>query len=336
MTMAKPTHRPTSAAGFFAVESAIDDLVTVRDWLRFGVSRFEAAGLVYGHGTRSALDESAFLILATLNLPIDRLDPWLEARLLRDERMRIFDVFEKRVLTRKPAAYLIGAAWIQEYRFAIDERVIVPRSFIGELILCDGLLAVIAEPDAIRRVADICTGSGCLGILAALAYPGAEVDAVDISSDALDVAARNVVDYRLEHRVQLVRSDLFSELAGRRYDLVISNPPYVRTAAVAAFPPEYQAEPTLAHLGGDDGLDVVRRILADVPHYLTANGVLVMEVGQERATLEAAFPDLPFLWLDTAESNGEVFALTASDIAPKPAIQRKSRSTPRNRAARGT
>lgn len=319
------------SARFDDIGSAVDDLVTVRDWLRFGVSRFEAAGLVYGHGTSTALDEAAFLILATLHLPIDRLDPWLDARLLRDERVRVLDVFEKRIVTRKPAAYLIGAAWIQKYRFTIDERVIVPRSYIGELLVENGLSTAVADPGRVRRVADVCTGSGCLAILAALEFAEADVDAVDVSSDALEVAARNVVDYGLEHRVQLVRSDLFEGLTNRRYDLVITNPPYVTAKAVAAFPPEYRTEPVLAHLGGEDGLDLVRRILSAVPDHLTAEGTLVMEVGQARAALEAAFPQLPFLWLHTAESEGEVFALQASDFAQRTETKRKTRTAPRSK-----
>ena len=299
----------------FDTSSAIGDLATVRDWLRYAVSRFSAARLVYGHGTSTALDEAAFLVLTALDLPIHSLDPWLDARLLRDERMRVLDLIERRIATRKPAPYLVGAAWIGDHRFEIDERVIVPRSFIGELLLRDGLGAVVAERGEVRRVLDLCTGSGCLAILAALEFPAAEVDAVDISTGALDVAARNVVAYELEQRISLQNSDLFSVLGTRRYDLVISNPPYVTAAAVRNFPPEYRAEPVVAHLGGEDGLDIVRRVLDAAADHLTDGGSLVVEIGRGRGALEAAYPDLPFLWLDTEDSEGEVFALSAADLA---------------------
>ena len=297
--------------------TAIDDLVTIRDWLRFAVSRFTAADLAYGHGTSRALDEAAFIILATLNLPIDELAPWLDARLARDERALLLDIIEKRIATRKPAAYLLGEAWIGGHRFSVDERVIVPRSFIGELLVRDGLAAVVADPGRVRSVLDLCTGSGCLAILAASAFPEARIDAVDISPAALDVAAANVAEHGLSDRIRLVCGDLFAGLDEAVYDLVLSNPPYVTAAAVAAFPPEYRAEPVIAHLGGKDGLDIVRRILAEAPRHLAPSGAIVVEVGDARAAVESAYPGLPFLWLDTEESEGEVFALQADDLAPK-------------------
>jgi len=290
------------------------DLVTLRDWLRFAVSRFNAAGLAYGHGTANALDEAAFLLLHTLRLPIDRLDPWLDARLLPSERAALRGIVEARIATRKPAAYLTGEAWVQGHSFRVDERVIVPRSYIGEL-LADGLSAVVADPQAVGSVLDLCTGCGCLAILAALAFPAARVDASDISEAALEVARANVADYGLEACVHLARSDLFSAHAGRRYDLILANPPYVGAAALAAFPPEHAAEPLVAHAGGEDGLDLVRRILAEAGAHLEPGGVLVMEVGTGRPTLERDYPRLPFLWLDTEASEGEVLALTAADLA---------------------
>ncbi|MCC7252316.1 50S ribosomal protein L3 N(5)-glutamine methyltransferase [Hyphomicrobium sp.] len=292
----------------------IDDLATVRDWLRYATSRFSEAGLAFGHGTETPLDEAAFLILSALHLPIDQLEPWLDARLTRDERAKVAGLIEARISARKPAPYLVNAAWIKGHRFYVDERVIVPRSYIGELLAEDGLSAVVADPEGVERVLDLCTGSGCLAILAALAFPNATVDAADISADVLEVAARNVADYGLAERVSLHRSDLFAGLGGRAYDLILSNPPYVTAAAVAAFPPEYQAEPQLAHLGGEDGIDLVRRILADAARHLVPGGALVVEIGQARDTLETEYPDLPFLWLDTEQSEGELFALSADAL----------------------
>ena len=294
-------------------QADIEDLLTVRDWLRYATSRFTEAGLVFGHGTETALDEAAFLILTALHLPIDQLEPWLEARLTRAERRRLSEIVTARIETRKPAPYLVGAAWIRGHRFTVDERVIVPRSYIGEL-LDDALSAVVPDPDGVERVLDLCTGSGCLAILAALTFPEAVVDAADISPGALEVAAKNVSDYGLGDRVTLHRSDLFSGLQGATYDLIISNPPYVTSAAVAAFPPEYAAEPELAHLGGADGLDLVRQILRDAPRHLAPGGMLIVEVGMARDRLETEYPDLPFLWLDTEQSDGEVFALSADAL----------------------
>jgi ribosomal protein L3 glutamine methyltransferase len=297
-------------------ESIEQHLLTVRDWLRYAVSRFAAAKLVYGHGTASALDEAAFLILSALHLPIDNLDPWLDARLLPAERKAVGDIVEQRISSRKPAPYLVNEAWVGGHSFYVDERVIVPRSYIGEL-LRDGLSGVLGDEPEIGSVLELCTGSGCLAVLAALAFGGATVDAGDISGDALAVAARNVGDYGLEDRVRLVQSDVFAGFAGKRYDLILANPPYVTDAAVAAFPPEYAAEPRIAHAGGADGMDVVRRILQEAGGHLEEGGSLVVEIGTGRPVLEAEYPHLPFLWLDTAESEGEVFALRAADLRRK-------------------
>jgi ribosomal protein L3 glutamine methyltransferase len=283
-------------------------LVTIRDWLRYAVSRFNGADLAYGHGTATALDEAAFLILRTLHLPVDQLEPWLDARLLESERQKLREIIERRISARKPAAYLLGEAWIGNHSFFVDERVIVPRSYIGEL-LRDGLADIVADANEIRRVLDLCTGSGCLAILAALAFPEARVDASDISPDALAVAKRNIADYGLEERIGLVQSDLFDGLAKRRYDLILANPPYVSAAAMEAFPPEYAAEPAIAHAGGKDGLDLVRRIIERSAEHLAAEGTLVVEIGTGRKILEREYPNLAFLWLDTAQSEGEVFAL---------------------------
>jgi ribosomal protein L3 glutamine methyltransferase len=289
-------------------------LVTVRDWVRYAVSRFNEAELAYGHGTSTALDEAAFLILHTLHLPIDRLDPWLDARLLPAEKLALRDIVHERISSRKPASYLTGEAWIGGCSFYVDERVIVPRSYIGEL-LADGLPGVVHDPMKVGRVLDLCTGSGCLAILAALAFPEAGVDASDISEAALAVARRNVADYALEDRIALVESDLFDRLGARQYDLILANPPYVSEESIAAFPPEYAAEPAIAHAGGRDGLDIVRRILRHAAEHLTPQGTLVAEVGTGRAILEHDYPHLPFLWLDTAKSRGELFALQRASMA---------------------
>ena len=294
-------------------QSPTDDLLTIRDLLRYAVSRFNAAGLVYGQGTTRALDEAAFLILETLHLAVDELEPWLDARLTREERDRLVALFEQRIATRKPASYLTSSAYIQGHRFFVDERVIVPRSYIGELLGGD-LAHLIGPPEDVGSVLDLCTGSGCLAILAALRYPNATVEAVDISGDALEVARRNVADYRLEERVRLYRGDLFAPLGRRRFDLILSNPPYVSAAAMAALPPEFQAEPALALSGGEDGLDLVRRILAGASRHLSPTGHLIVEIGTGQEALAAAYPELPFRWLDSEASEGEVFHLPAAAL----------------------
>ena len=290
---------------------------TPRDWLRYAVGRFTAAGLTFGHGATTALDEAAFLILEALRLPIDSFDPYADARLLAAERRRLLELIEARVETRKPAAYLVNRAYIQNVPFYVDERVIVPRSFIGELLFSDlvGEAGLIEAPEEIGAVLDLCTGAAPLAILAARVFPNAEIDAVDLSADALAVARRNVAEHGLEDRIRLFEGDLFAPLPERRYDLILANPPYVTEAAVASFPREYAAEPPLAHLGGADGLDVVRRILGQARRRLTPAGALVCEIGQGRERLEAEYPGLELVWLDTAESEGEVFLIAARDLA---------------------
>jgi ribosomal protein L3 glutamine methyltransferase len=297
--------------------SPADELLTLRDLVRYAVTRFAQARLVYGHGTTTALDEAAFMMLEGLSLPVDELGPWLEARLTRPERERLIGLIEARIATRKPAPYLVGRAYIQGVPFRVDERVIVPRSYLGEMMMTGALTqdgaGPIPDPFEVSSVLDLCTGSGCLAILAAMAYPNAAVDAVDLSKDALEVAKLNLADHDMEDRVHLIAGDLFKPLAGRRYDLIIANPPYVAKAEVDAFPAEYRAEPVMAHLGGRDGLDIVRRILAEAGDHLTPEGGLICEIGTGRDILEAEY-DLPFLWLDSAESEGEVFWLSAADL----------------------
>ncbi|MEP7208025.1 MAG: 50S ribosomal protein L3 N(5)-glutamine methyltransferase [Casimicrobiaceae bacterium] len=290
------------------------ELVSVRDWLRSAVSRFNAAGLAFGHGTTDAFDEAAYLVLHTLHLPLDRLDAFLDARLTADERQRLAGVLVRRIDERVPAAYLTHEAWLGEFRFYVDERVIIPRSFIAELVP-DGLAPFVGEPGQVGSALDLCTGSGCLAILLAHAYAAADIDAIDISPDALAVAQHNVADYGLADRVNLIASDLFANLGSKRYDLVVSNPPYVTGAAMEALPREYRHEPALALAGGDDGLDAVRTILRDAPRYLNPGAPLVMEIGHNRAALEAAFPRIPFIWLQTEGADDAVFVVTREDLA---------------------
>ena len=285
----------------------------VRDLLRYAVSRFNAAQLAFGHGTDNAYDEAAYLILHTLHLPLDRLDPFLDATLLQQEVDRVLALVERRVAERVPAAYLTREAWLADCRFYVDERVIVPRSHIAELIGA-GLDAWLPDPEAVDSALDLCTGSGCLAILLALAYPNAQVDAADLSVDALAVARRNVAEYGLQTRVRLVHSDVFSGLAGRGYHLIVSNPPYVTAASMRALPEEYRREPRVALAGGEDGLETVRRILAEAPHHLEPGGVIVVEVGDARAAVEAAFPHLSPTWLETREGADQVFLLELEQL----------------------
>jgi ribosomal protein L3 glutamine methyltransferase len=288
-------------------------LKTVRDCLRFAVSRFNEAELFFGHGSANAYDEAAYLILHTLNLPLDRLDPFLDAKLTQSELYDVLDIIERRTEQRIPAAYLTNQAWLGDLSFYVDERVIVPRSFIAEL-LREQLSPWIGDVERIHNVLDMCTGSGCLAILAAHAFPDAHVDAVDLSADALDVAQYNVTDYSLEDRISLIESDMFDKLEGKRYDLIISNPPYVDAPSVAALPQEYKYEPRQALGSGTDGLDATRVILEHAAKHLTSNGILVVEIGHNRDALEAAFPNLPFTWLDVSAGDEFVFLLHKNDL----------------------
>ncbi len=299
-------------------DERLDLFATPRDWLRYATGRFRSAGLAFGHGATTALDEAAYLILEGLHLPIDALDPFLDAKLLTSERRLLDALIEARATTRKPAAYLVNRAYIRGEPFYVDERVIVPRSFIGELLVTtlaeDNALT--GDPEEVSRVLDLCTGGGSLAILAARVFPNTTVDATDLSADALAVAKRNVGEHGLVERIRLLEGDLFEPVAGERYDLILTNPPYVDADAVAAFPPEYAAEPRMAHAGGEDGLDIVRRILAEAPEHLTPEGALLCEVGRGRERLLSDYPDLSFVWLDTEESAGEVFLVRAADLAP--------------------
>ena len=294
-------------------EQAQNELSTLRDLMRFAVSRFTEAGVFFGHGTDNAWDEAAYLILHTLHLPIDRLEPFIDARLTCDERREALKIIHRRINERLPAAYLTREAWLGDFRFYVDQRVIVPRSHIAEL-LREQLSPWVSDPWAVHRTLDLCTGSGCLAILAALAFPESTVDAVDISPDALAVAQRNVADYDLAARVSLVESDAFAGVAGRTYDVIISNPPYVNAESMAALPEEYRREPQLALASGQDGLDFVRIILREAAAHLNPGGVLVVEIGHNRDELERAFPETSFVWLDTSAGDRFVFLLRQEDL----------------------
>jgi len=297
------------------------DLVNLRDYWRYAISRFNAAELSYGHGTHNAVDDAAFLVLDSLDLPIDTLDPFLDAKLLPSERHLLAERIETRVATRKPSAYLTGRSYIQGMRFFVDERVIVPRSHIGEILFNEygGEFGstFLPDPFAVESVVDICTGSGCLAILAAKFFPLAAVDAVDLSADALEVAEKNRQAYGLEDQLTLHQGDLFGPLSGRKFDLIITNPPYVDHEAMDEFPAEYRAEPAMAHDGGEDGLDLVRTLLAEAPKHLNPGGGMLCEIGRGRDILEAEFPDLDFLWVETTEEEDAVFWITAEALGVK-------------------
>lgn len=286
---------------------------TVRDILRYAVTRFNTAKLSFGHGSSNALDEAAYLILHTLQLPLDQLEPFLDAHLLPEEIAALLQVIERRSIERVPAAYITNEAWLGTYRFYVDERVIVPRSFISELIP-EQFAPWLQLDQEVTAILDLCTGSGCLPVLMADAFPQASIDAVDISPAALEVARRNVDDYGLQDRITLIQSDLYSALPDRRYDLIVSNPPYVNTGSMDKLPAEYRHEPSLALAGGDDGMDLVRHIVAGAKQRLSPHGVLIVEIGNERAHAEAAFPNLELTWISTSAGDDMVFLLTADQL----------------------
>ncbi|WP_144372185.1 50S ribosomal protein L3 N(5)-glutamine methyltransferase [Vogesella urethralis] len=293
-------------------EEAASAFQTVRDLMRFAVSRFNEAELTYGHGTQNAYDEAAYLILSALNLPIQQLEPYLDARLLPGEVADVLALIRRRAEERVPVAYLTNEAWQGEFNFYVDERVLVPRSFIYEL-MGEPLAPWIEHPELVHRALDLCTGSGCLAIQMAHHYPDAEIDAVDISLDALEVASINIQNYGLEDRIQLIHSDLVEGLE-EPYDLIISNPPYVDAESVAALPAEYLHEPELALGSGEDGLDATHVILQNAARLLNPQGVLLVEIGHNRDVLEAAYPSLPFVWMETQSGDGFVFLLTREDL----------------------
>ena len=286
---------------------------TLRDVLRFATTRFNGAGLFFGHGSSNAFDEAAYLLLHTLKLPLDRLDPFLDARLLPEEVDALLKVVERRAVERVPAAYITREAWLGAYRFYVDERTIVPRSFIAELIP-QYFAPWVNEPENVANVLELCTGSGCLAIMLADAFPDAHVDAVDISADALEVAKKNVATYKLEDRLTLIQSDLYANVPDKKYDLIITNPPYVNSSSMSKLPMEYRAEPELALDGGKDGMDLVRKIVAGAAERLTDDGILIVEIGNEREFAEAAFGELGLTWLTTSNGDDMVFLLTADQL----------------------
>lgn len=292
---------------------AAHQLHTIRDWLRYAVSRFEEAGIFFGHGTHNSFDEAVWLIMSALHLPHDTLNNFLDAVITEAERRQVAQLIERRTVERIPTAYLVREAWLGEFKFYVDERVIVPRSFIAEL-LREQLAPWVENPEETTAVADICTGSGCLAILAAHAFPNAEVAGVDISEDALAVARRNVADYGLQDQVGLLPSDMLSALAGRQFDVILSNPPYVDAPSMDALPQEYRREPGLALASGSDGLDHTHTLIATAARHLHPGGLLIVEIGHNRAVLEDAYPGLPFTWLEVSGGDEYVFMLTREQL----------------------
>ena len=292
--------------------SAAQHLTTLRDVFRYAVSQFNAAELFYGHGNDNAFDEAAYLVLHCLQLPMDTLDTFYDAKLLPEEINAILALVHERIDTRKPLAYLTNEAFQGEFDFYVDERVLIPRSFIYEL-LGEPLTPWIEFPELVNNALDLCTGSGCLAIQMAYHYPAAHIDAVDLSLDALEVAAINVERYDLDERIQLIHTDLFEGIE-QTYDLIISNPPYVDAESVEALPEEYLHEPEMALGSGNDGLDATRDILLQAAKYLNPRGVLLVEIGHNRDVLEAAYPELPFMWMETSGGDGFVFLLTREQL----------------------
>jgi len=305
----------------------VAELATLRDVLRYAVSVFSAAGLHYGHGSSTALDEAVFLILETLNMPIDDFNAFADARLTAREKSLLGERIALRTEKRLPVAYLTGRSYLAGVPFRADARALAPRSFIADLLrspLFDGSddgLALVEDPESITSVLDLCTGGGSLAILAAYAFPDADVTGVDLSLPALELAAENVADHGLGDRVQLLRGDLFDSLEGATFDLIITNPPYVGREVMETLPAEFRHEPAMALDGGEDGFDIVHRILAAAADHLNPGGGLLCEIGTDREVLDAAYPHLPFLWLDTENSEGEVFWLTREQLLSRPTIE---------------
>ena len=286
---------------------------TVRDLLRYAVSRFNKEKLFFGHGSDNAYDEAAYLILHTLSLPLDRLEPFLDAKLQPSEIKDVMDIIERRVTERVPAAYLTHEAWLQGYAFYVDRGVIVPRSFIAELIV-DQFAPWVSDPDGIEDILELCTGSGCLAIMMADQFPNAHVDAVELSPAALSIAQTNISNYSMDDRIQLYHADLYDGIPEKQYQLIVTNPPYVNQDSMGRLPLEYKAEPSMALAGGFDGMDIVRRIVKTAGKRLTDDGLLIVEIGNEAEHAVAAFPELELTWLTTSGGDDRVFLLTAQQL----------------------
>ena len=287
---------------------------TLGDLIALAESRFRKAGLFFGHGTQNARDEAAWLVASAAKIAPDELNRVLGHIATKGESRRILTLIEKRITTRMPLAYLLGEAWLSGHRFFVDQRVIIPRSFIAEL-LDDGLRPWCPDPRLVKRVLDLCTGSGCLAILAAIAFPRARIDAVDISRTALAVAQKNVRAYGLENRISLIHSDIFKTLPLQEYDLIISNPPYVKAQSMRTLPPEYRSEPALALAGGSNGLDIVSRIVNEADRHLKPAGHLLLEIGHNRAAFERRYPRLPVTWLSTSSESDAVVWVAAEQLS---------------------
>ena len=297
------------------MDASREALQNVRDLIRYGVSRFNQSKLSFGHGSDNAWDEAVYLVLSALHLPPDQLEPFMDARVLPEERQKALQYIDARCDKRVPAPYLTHEAWLQGYAFYVDERVLVPRSPIAELLMTQ-LSPWVLDPYEVTSILDVCTGSGCLAIIAAHQFPEAFVDATDISAQALEVAQRNVAEHCLTDRLTLHHGSLFDPLpVSARYDLIICNPPYVNSQSMRALPPEYQHEPSLALAGGEDGMDLVRIILEQAPAHLNDQGILVLEIGHERAHFEAAFPELEPVWLDTTQASDQILLLTREQFS---------------------
>jgi ribosomal protein L3 glutamine methyltransferase len=297
-----------------STQALVEELTTIRDWIRYAVSQFEASDIFYGHGTDNSYDEAVWLIMSGLHLPTETLGNFLDASITKQERKHLASLIDQRVTKHTPTAYLVREAWLHDFKFYVDERVIVPRSFIAELLLDGSLSPWIEFPEMVESAADICTGSGCLGVLLAHTFPNADVDVVDISPDAIAVSNINIANYGLEAQVTAIQSDMFSALTGKTYDVIISNPPYVDAPSMAQLPEEYRHEPQLALGSGIAGLDHTHTLLSEVANYLNDNGVLIVEIGHNRDALHDAYPDLPFTWLDTSGGNQFVFIITKQDL----------------------
>jgi ribosomal protein L3 glutamine methyltransferase len=288
-------------------------LSTIRDYIRWAASRFTQAEICFGHGTVTALDEAAALVLHTLYQPYNLSEAYLETVLTFSERQTVINVIDRRINERKPAAYITHEAVFAGLRFYVDERVLVPRSPIAELI--EQRFSPWVDENAVVKILDVCTGSGCIAIACAYAFPEAQIDAVDLSQDALVVADMNVEKHHLAEQVTVYLSDLFNDLPEARYDVIVSNPPYVALEEWQQLPPEFRAEPDMGFLGGTSGLDLVLRILVDANDYLTEQGILIVEVGSSAEPLQSLFPDVPFYWLDFERGGDGVFLLTAEQVS---------------------